>query len=147
MWSCLCLRRLVIAVDLKIIKSGYSDAFFMRSFNVSDCDASGGPCRKCIMTSKDIIKAIKEALKRFGTYSYFDKGCSEVMDVYGIVTQLNELPVEECKKILVEVWNSKSVGNAGKKFVGEAVVGMQDVDEERWNKLMESDELQEAYDF
>lgn len=101
------------------------------------------------MTSKDIIKAIKEALKKFGTYSYFDKGCYEVMDVDGIVTQLNKLPVEECKKILVEVWNSKAVGveDAERKFVGEAVVGMQDVDEERWDKLMESDELQEAYDY
>ncbi len=43
-----------------------------------------------MITAKDIDLLLTEAIKRFGTYPYHDKGAEEIMDVYIVVEQLEE---------------------------------------------------------
>jgi|TARA_R110002167_G_scaffold112903_1_gene285630 hypothetical protein len=43
----------------------------------------------------ELIKDLKSALKRFGTYPYHDKGVDEVMDINGWMKKLDKLTVKE----------------------------------------------------
>lgn len=59
-----------------------------------------------------LIKDLKSALKRFGTYSYYDKGADEVMDINGWMKKLDKLTVKELGTTLSYVLdNHKDSGN------------------------------------
>ena len=78
--------------------------------------------------AKYIIKKLEEALKRFGTYSYYDKGPHEVIDTMAIAAELKKLTAKEAGEILKEV---------GKHERGELLrdclaSDMDDVKDEEW---------------
>lgn len=56
-----------------------------------------------MITAKDIIEEIDEALRMFGEYTYGDKGAEEVMDIPGIANRLKEHTGEEIIAILTEI--------------------------------------------
>lgn len=77
---------------------------------------------------KEIIAAIQAALKRFGEYSYYDKGASEIMDVGVWEKKLNALPLAERVAILESVLDHEH----GEQFVRSVVMnsdGNDDFDE------------------
>ncbi len=47
-------------------------------------------------------KRFEKALKLFGEFSFWDKGTSEIMDLNSLVADLNKMPVEELKKVLLK---------------------------------------------
>lgn len=55
------------------------------------------------ITSDEIVKDLKEALERFGTYSFDDKGPSEVMDLDEIVSELRGMSAKDAGAIMKEV--------------------------------------------
>jgi predicted lactoylglutathione lyase len=98
------------------------------------------------MTSKEIVNAVKSALREFGTYQFSDKGAQEVMDVSEIVDALNAMPVEECVAVMESVYHSKGKHQPyAQMLVEELVLSMQDVDNSRWEVLMASPVLCECY--
>ena len=63
--------------------------------------------KKETISAKVILKKLDEALKMFGTYSYYDKGPDEVMNVMSIANELKELTAKEAGEILKEVGNAE----------------------------------------
>jgi hypothetical protein len=68
-----------------------------------------------MITSKDILKQLKAALKKFGEYSFDDKGASEVMDLDAICAELRHMPAKDAGEVLKQV-------EAGDKERGQALV-------------------------
>jgi hypothetical protein len=68
-----------------------------------------------MITSKDILKQLKSALKQFGTYSFDDKGAHEVMDLDAICAELRSMPAKDAGKVMKQV-------EAGDKERGQALV-------------------------
>jgi len=56
-----------------------------------------------MITSIEIITAIKLALKEFGEYTYYDKGAAEVMDIPAIVERLKLMTNAEIVAVLGEL--------------------------------------------
>lgn len=76
------------------------------------------------ITVKEIETAIAEALKKFGTHNFWDKGAWEVMDVEGITKRmLEEHSHEKCEELLLEVSKLDVNGEkgAGAEFVKDAL--------------------------
>ena|SRR5665213_1066083 len=88
------------------------------------------------MTNKERAKKYKEdirkAIKQFGEYSFYDTNCREVMTLP--IDELYELSVDDVAETLLLLIKNK----AGKKFVSDVLIGMQD-----WTKNSHSkfDEL------
>ena len=49
------------------------------------------------MTSEDIIKQMRKALKAFGSYQFEDKGPEEVMDLEPIVAHIRDLSAADAR--------------------------------------------------
>lgn len=76
-----------------------------------------------------IVTELGEALRTFGTYSFDDKGASEVMGISELVTELKKLPVQEVAVVLFEVANSKKHKGRGLQVAMHIVLDLQDWDE------------------
>lgn len=81
------------------------------------------------MNSTSILKDLGQALRRFGEYSFDDKGPSEVMDIESLVTQLRNLPAAKAGKILNEVASSNKYKGRGLSVAAQCVIDMQDWDD------------------
>lgn len=57
----------------------------------------------------DFCKRINDAIKKFGSYSFMDKGPDEVMDMTKIVNKLSKLDIETIAGILTQCLDSKDV--------------------------------------
>jgi hypothetical protein len=55
------------------------------------------------MTAKEIIKDLKEALKMFGTYNYYDKGVDEVFNYRPIVKELEKMSAKDAGTLMKEL--------------------------------------------
>lgn len=91
--------------------------------------------RKLIMTSKIILAKLNEALKKFGTYSFDDKGADEIMDIASINGKLRKLSPEKAGLILKEVINSSN--KRGKALAECLVSDLDDMPEKWFNTLLE----------
>jgi hypothetical protein len=98
------------------------------------------------MTSQQIIHQVIEALSALGSYNFRDKGPHEVMNLDGIVTELNAMPVEECERVMMEVWNSPDRQSYCRSVVHCIITDMQVIDDARWDRLMENKTLLAAFD-
>lgn len=74
------------------------------------------------MTANDILIKMNEALNRFGTYSFDDKGAHEVMDISSIVSHVKSLNKEDAAKLLKEVVDAKGFSDRNKS-VADAIMG------------------------
>lgn len=63
-----------------------------------------------MITSADIIKQLTEALEKFGTHAFYDKGPDEVMNIDMISIELKTMTAEEVGTILKEVAQSNPHG-------------------------------------
>jgi hypothetical protein len=82
--------------------------------------------------AENAVKAMKAALKQFGTYTYDDKGPQEVMDIYEQANVFKAAGVEEAAAAFHDLVDSKK--DAGRRAVlASAILGeLQDWDE-LWN--------------
>jgi hypothetical protein len=91
-------------------------------------------------TAADIMKKIDEAIKRFGSYSFDDKGPDEVMDIDSITVKLKGKPIKEIASILSEILDNYSDSKRALRFV-ECIIGEFDyLPEDEFTELLESDE-------
>lgn len=108
-----------------------------------------------MITSTEILEKLDEALKKFGTYSFDDKGPDEVMDIDSIVKQLKILTPEQAGSILKEVSSSKSYDlsnsyfflffseNNRKKRLAETLVNYLETMPDEWfEKMLEISEVE-----
>jgi hypothetical protein len=92
------------------------------------------------MTSKFILSKLKEALEKFGTYSFDDKGPDEVMNTQSIINELKTLSSEQAGLILKEVSLSKN--ERGKRLAECLVSGLDDMPEEWFENLLKISEVE-----
>lgn len=79
--------------------------------------------------SQQILEALKDALRQFGTYSFDDKGPNEVMDIDEFVEHLRVLPPTEAAMVLIEVATSKKHKGRGLQVAMCIVLELQDWDD------------------
>ena len=87
------------------------------------------------MTPKDVLIQMKEALKRFGTYSFDDKGPHEVMDIFSITNYVKLLPKEEAVEFIKEIVDSQGYSDRNKD-VANAIFGDCDDMSDEWFKYV-----------
>lgn len=95
------------------------------------------------ITAEQILKELGEALKRFGTYSFDDKGSEEVMDYTRIVSSLRAMPAEEAREVLLGVSRSPLYDGRAETLALQLVCGLQDSPDDWWEVLMEAEELRD----
>jgi hypothetical protein len=95
--------------------------------------------RSTQMTVKEVNKLINQAIKKFGSYNYLDKGPEEVMDMGAIVEQLSAMPVNDVADLLAEVRE----GEYGEDFVSSVLCSMQE--DSKMSKLYEDKRISDLY--
>ena len=85
------------------------------------------------MTKDQLVKhcldEIGVALKRFGTYSYDDKGPHEVMDVDSLEEKMRSLSAQDAGDVILELAKSKKHDGRGEYLASTLLCNMQDWDE------------------
>lgn len=69
------------------------------------------------------------ALKRFGTYTFDDKGAEEVMDVEVLEEKFRKMTPEDAATVLLALSRSKKHGGRGEALASTLICNMQDWDE------------------
>ena len=93
-----------------------------------------------MITAAECRKLIKEAIKKFGEYNYYDKGPQEVMDMTAIEKRLADMSAEQISKLLLEM---EKFPKYGTEFVRSIMYGLdtrQDLD-----SLYEDERLAKYY--
>lgn len=81
----------------------------------------------------EMLEEIELALKRFGEYTYLDKGPGEVMDVDVFVGEVRQLPVAEAGEVLLELAAASSYGA---QLASDLLCDMQD-----WDEIFDNEEV------
>jgi hypothetical protein len=81
------------------------------------------------------IKAIKDALKQFGSYAYDDKGPREVMDIDEITDELGKLSTAEVSATFKLVLEKSKGKRQASQFISACLVHMQEW--EHFDELMD----------
>lgn len=90
--------------------------------------------------TKECLTELGVGLKLFGTYSFDDKGPSEVMEIEPLVAKFRVLDATEAARVLVEL--SKSPEHDGRgNYLASALVG----EMEDWDELFEQSGIDEIY--
>lgn len=79
------------------------------------------------MTTKKLLKDLDAALKRFGTYSYYDKGVDEVFDASPAVSYVKSLTAKKAVEFLLALKKHEH----GEHLVNHIVCCCDDADE-KW---------------
>lgn len=88
----------------------------------------------------DIMDRIDNAVEKFGSYTFDDKGAWEVMSISSIKKELAGKPVEEIASILSEVLDSYSNKHRASETVSCIISELDDMPEEEFDRLLGSDE-------
>ena len=78
------------------------------------------------------------ALKRFGTYSFDDKGAEEVMDVEVLAEKFRKMSVEDASTVLLALAKSKKHGGRGESLVASILNELAE-----WDELLDLPEIEE----
>ena len=76
-----------------------------------------------------IMSDLSQALKDFGTYTFWDKGPHEVMAINELAEEVQALPPKEAAEVLIEVAQQKKHKGAGLQVAGAIVLELQEWDE------------------
>lgn len=87
--------------------------------------------------------ALIEAKDQFGSYSYYDKGASEVMDVDALVRELKKLPIDEMITELKHL-GARTDCPLDPPVLLRDILGSLD-DDEKYAVIFDDDELMEDY--
>ena len=88
----------------------------------------------------DIMDRIDNAVEKFGSYTFDDKGAWEVMSISSIKKELAGKPAEEIASILSEVLDSYSNKHRASETVSCIISELDDMPEEEFDRLLGSDE-------
>lgn len=90
-----------------------------------------------MITPKDLIKQMKADIKQFGTYTWYDKGPSEVMDLHDIYLQLSLSTAEEIYEFLKELRGKTSQTSDRARLTAHLIYLLQDLKfkEEEWELI------------
>ena len=88
----------------------------------------------------DIMNRIDNAIEKFGSYTFDDKGAFEVMSIYSIKKELAGKPTEEIAGILSEVLDKYSNKYRAEETVSCIISSLDDMPEEEFDRLLDSDE-------
>jgi len=90
--------------------------------------------------TKECLTELGVALKRFGTYSFDDKGPYEVMDVESLARKLRVMPVAEATTVLLELAASTEHEGRGNSLASVLVGELDD-----WDELFENPSIAGMY--
>ena len=88
----------------------------------------------------DIMDRIDNAVEKFGSYTFDDKGAWEVMSISSIKKELAGKPAEEIASILSEVLDNYSNKHRASETVSCIISELDDMPEEEFDRLLGSDE-------
>jgi hypothetical protein len=92
--------------------------------------------------AQEIIEAGNKALRQFGTYSWDDKGVSEVLNTWPFEKRLRELEPKQAAEIINEVANTTEIeGGRGKSLASHLVYRL-----EKWDELFDEPGIEDLYD-
>lgn len=78
------------------------------------------------------------ALKRFGTYTFDDKGAHEVMDVDVLAEKFRKMSVEDASTVLLALAKSKNHDGRGESLVASILNELAE-----WDELLDLPEIEE----
>lgn len=90
--------------------------------------------------TKECLTELGVALKRFGTYSFDDKGPYEVMDVESLAQKLRVMPVAEATTVLLELASCNEYDGRSNELACALVGELED-----WDELFENPDIAEMY--
>jgi hypothetical protein len=90
--------------------------------------------------TNECLTELGVALKRFGTYSFDDKGPSEVMDIDRLVGKLRVMPVAEATTVLLELASCNEYDGRSNELACALVGELED-----WDELFENPDIAEMY--
>lgn len=85
-------------------------------------------------TVKEVLGDLKEALKLYGEYTFYDKGPGEVMLLDGYYDEFSHETPEAIGEFLVELF---SHGKEAERLAEYFLMMLQTIDDQRWDRLME----------
>lgn len=91
---------------------------------------------------EECFTAIQQALKEFGSYTFLDKGASEVMDVDVIAKKIRAMSEEESGRILEKIALSNEYGE---RLVCDLLYELQDVSSTVWEHWMSIETLDKVF--
>lgn len=65
-----------------------------------------------MITANEIVAKLDEALKKFGTYSFEDKGAQEVMDLKEITSKLEKMTSSKAGEVMKSVAEKHDYGQS-----------------------------------
>ena len=74
------------------------------------------------MTPKNVLTEMTEALKKFGTRSFDDKGPHEVMKMSSITNYVKSLSKEDASEFIKEIVDSQGYSDRNKEVANAIVV-------------------------
>lgn len=80
---------------------------------------------KKIWTPAEVIKEMNDGIRQFGEYNFFDKGPSEVMDIYSICDYLDGLTANEIHSFIKELRGNTEPYSKREKVCGSILVQLQ----------------------
>lgn len=80
--------------------------------------------------AEECMHELAVALKKFGTYSFFDKGPSEVINIDALSSRFRAVGADHATEAFKDILKDKEYG---KRFVSSILVCLQDWDE-LWEK-------------
>ncbi len=95
---------------------------------------------KIVEEATAIINKIDTAIKKFGTYSYDDKGPYEVMNMKEIMISLETNSVKDIGKILSEILDTYPDYKRARSFVCCVLEELDYLSVEEFDELLASDE-------
>lgn len=92
--------------------------------------------------TRKLLAELAAALRKFGNYSFDDKGPAEVMDIAPLVNDLRGLPAAEAAQVLRELALSRASGRDRPRSLATHLVG----EMEHWEDLFAQPGINNIYD-
>lgn len=90
------------------------------------------------MTAENILEKLAEALTRFGTYSFDDKGPYEVMNIAPIARFVKTLSKEDAAAIIKEVIEAEGFSDRNKELANTIAGECDDMPEDWFDYVLEN---------
>lgn len=94
-----------------------------------------------MITAKEIISKLEEALRQFGEYSYYDKGPHEVMDTEAIAIELMSMPAKTAGEVLAGVGEHQH----GEELARSLLSNMDGVDDAWFYECFETSGVEDVF--
>ncbi len=86
-----------------------------------------------MITANEITTKLDEALKRFGTYQFEDKGADEIMDMQEIAEKLKTMTSTQAGQVMKQVASSH---DRGQQLINDLVMSLDSMDEEWFEDML-----------